>query len=312
MKAFHEVRNYKSDFMVWHNSYRDISFLAHWHREIELIFIRSGSVKIHVTSFTINAKEGDLIVCDSGDIHYSDTRSEGSCLDFVLFDTSIISTHYQYNYFENPHIKKEELAVWGLTSEFTRLLNLLDEELSSRDNFYQDVVESELRGFWFRLLRNMPTQSAQTLMQNRRLSMLSDFQNLLSFMEDHYEDNITLEDAAEMMNFSPSHFSKMFKQLIGINFVKYLNIIRISQSAERLMTTDNKITDISFICGFNNVRTFNRVFKEVTGHTPSEYVSMPESKSYNFTYYRSSADILSLPEELPTTVVKRESSCSAV
>lgn len=43
MKAFHEVRNYRSDFMVWQCAYTNISFLAHWHQEIELVYLRSGS-----------------------------------------------------------------------------------------------------------------------------------------------------------------------------------------------------------------------------------------------------------------------------
>ncbi len=43
MKAFHEVRSYDSDFMVWHSNYENIGFLAHWHKEIELIYVRSGS-----------------------------------------------------------------------------------------------------------------------------------------------------------------------------------------------------------------------------------------------------------------------------
>jgi mannose-6-phosphate isomerase-like protein (cupin superfamily) len=78
MKAFHEVRNYASDFMVWHEHYDNISFVAHWHREIELIYVRSGSAEIHVTDTTLSAKQGDLVVCDSGDIHYCDTHSEDS------------------------------------------------------------------------------------------------------------------------------------------------------------------------------------------------------------------------------------------
>ncbi len=304
MKAFHEVRNYQSDFMVWHNKYDDICFRAHWHKEIELIYVRQGSVSIHVTNFTISANAGDLIVCDSGDIHYCNARSDSSCLDFVLFDTGIISSHYHYHYFSNPHIKKEVLEGCGLTEEWHHMLSVLDEELSHRDRFYQDIVTASIRGFWFRLLRHLPTHTQKTIMLNRRLSVLSDFQSLLSFLEEHYSDAITIEDAAEMMNFSTSHFSKVFKLLIGTNFVKYLNTIRISQAVDLLITTDNKITDISFMCGFNNVRTFNRVFKEITNHTPSEYLLLPENNSHNFTYYRSSSDIFSVPEELPPTVIK--------
>ena len=39
MKAFHEVRNYDSDYMVWHSRYENVGFLAHWHKEIELIYV---------------------------------------------------------------------------------------------------------------------------------------------------------------------------------------------------------------------------------------------------------------------------------
>ncbi len=304
MKAFHEIRNYKSDFMVWHNKYHDICFRAHWHKEIELIYVRQGSVSLHVTNFTISANAGDLIVCDSGDIHYCNARSDKSCLDFVLFDTGIINSHYHYHYFSNPHIKKEVLDAWDLAEEWHHLLYLLDEELSHRDRFYQDIVTASIRGFWYQLLRNLPTHTQKSIMMNRRLSVLSDFQSLLSFLEEHYSDTITIEDAAEMMNFSTSHFSKVFKMLIGTNFVKYLNAIRISQAVDLLMTTDKKITDISYMCGFNNVRTFNRVFKEITNKTPTDYLLLPENSSTNFTYYRSSSDIISLPEELPTTVIK--------
>lgn len=303
MKAFHEVRNYRSDFMVWHNSYRDISFMAHWHREIELIYVRSGTVTVHVTDTVIHASAGDLIICDSGDIHYSDERSAGSCLDFVLFDTAIVDSHYHYCFFSNPHITKKDLEDWNLSESWFRLLDLLDYELNKREPYYRDVVTASICQFWYLMLRRLPTNTTKTIMQNRRVSVLSDLQGLLSFLEDHYSESITLEDAAEIMSFSPSHFSKIFKQFTGINFVKYLNIIRISKAATLLVTTDHTITDIAFMCGFNNVRSFNRMFKEITNYTPSEYVLIPENKFRNFTYYRSDDDIFSLPEELPTTVV---------
>ncbi len=57
MKAFHEIRSYDSDFMVWHSSYQNISFLAHWHKEIELIYVRSGSCRLNITDRTFTAQD---------------------------------------------------------------------------------------------------------------------------------------------------------------------------------------------------------------------------------------------------------------
>lgn len=302
MKAFHEVRNYIADFMVWHECYSNINFVAHWHREIEFIYVREGTAEIHVTDYTYSASKGDLIICDSGDIHFCNTHSDNSILDFLIFDTSMISSHYKYSYFANQHFSSKSLDASGLSTVWNELLNVLDYELGKRELYYQDIVKASLRNFWFHLLRTYPEQSNRSIKQNRRSRMLSDFQQVLTFLEEHYEDNITLEDASEMMGFSSSHFSRMFKQLTGTGFVHYLNIIRISKAAEMLKDSDKKITEISFLCGFSSVRSFNRVFLEITGYTPSEYVKQPESKSYDFTYYRSSADLFTIPEKNPTII----------
>ena len=111
-----------------------------------------------------------------------------------------------------------------------------------------------------------------------------DFQRFLSYMEEHYNENISLEYASEQMNFSPSHFSRVFKKLTGVGFVTYLNMIRVEHAAEQLRSTTNKITDIGLACGFNNTRTFNRVFKEITGYTPTEFSRDAELDVYNQGY----------------------------
>lgn len=302
MKAFHEVRNYESDFMVWHGCYSNINFIAHWHRELELIYVRKGTAEIHVTDNTLHAQEGDLIVCDSGDIHYCNAHSDNSCLDFLLFDTGIISGHYHYKSFANPLFDKNSLSSAGLTEDFLKLLKDLDTELSEKSSYYQEIVKARVQDFWYRLLRSYPKRMESSVMQNRRKQMLVNFQTLLTYLEDHYDDNITLEDAAEIMGFSPSHFSRLFKQLTGTGFVRYLNLIRISQAAQLLTESDRKITDIAFLCGFSNVRTFNRAFLEITGYTPSAYIRQPESKSYNFTYYRSSDHLFTQPADNPTII----------
>ena len=58
MKAFHEVRNYRSDFMVWQCAYTNISFLAHWHQEIELVYLRSGSARFCINEHNFTARAG--------------------------------------------------------------------------------------------------------------------------------------------------------------------------------------------------------------------------------------------------------------
>ena len=99
MKAFHEVRSYDSDFMVWHGFYENISFLAHWHQEIELIYLRSGSARLSINDYNFTAHAGDLVVVDSGDFHYSDSSELKNSLDFLVFDPGIISSLYHPAHF---------------------------------------------------------------------------------------------------------------------------------------------------------------------------------------------------------------------
>ena len=268
MKAFHEVRNYDSDYMVWHSRYDNIGFLAHWHKEIELIYVRSGSCLLSVTDQTFLARAGDLAVCESGMIHYSDSHGMDNSLDFIIFDTSILGPIFQNPGFVHPLVTKEELETHGLSDRLTNLIDTVSRELEQKKPFYQEVVTSSIQTFWALLKRCHPRTDAEQLPDDRRSRMLGDLQDLLSYIDEHYADNITLEYAASRMNFSNSHFSRTFKKLMGIHFVTYLNLVRVEQAASQLRNTGKKITDVALSCGFNNIRTFNRVFKDITGYKP--------------------------------------------
>lgn len=285
MRAFHEVRTYASDFMVWSSSYENISFLSHWHKEIEFIYIRSGEAQISVTDHSFIASAGDLVICDSGEIHYSDSFNMKNVLEFIIFDTSIVSNMYESSCFSYPLVKKEELKQYGLFEKVDKLFADVSIELAKKEKYYQNIVKAKLREVWFLLKRHVPGENAKKPSQNRRVAQLNDFQALLSYMEEHYADNITLSFAAEKIGFSESHFSKMFKKMTGINFVVYLNMVRVEQAAAMLKSTSGKITEIALSCGFTNVRTFNRVFKEITGHTPSEFAALTDVEAYNLASY---------------------------
>lgn len=185
----------------------------------------------------------------------------------------------------HPLITKAELGTFGLSGQLTDLIDTVSRELEQKKPFYQEVVSSSIQAFWALLKRCHPRTDAEQLPDDRRSRMLGDLQDLLSYMDEHYADNITLEFAASRMNFSNSHFSKTFKKLMGINFVTYLNLVRVERAASQLRNTGKKITDVALSCGFNNIRTFNRVFKEITGYTPSEFLLVADPDVYKRTYY---------------------------
>lgn len=304
MRAFHEVRTYPHDFKVWAASYEDISFLSHWHNEIELIYVRNGQADICVTDHSFLAKAGDLIICDSGDIHYSNSQEMENVLEFIIFDSGIITNMYESPCFISPFVKREDLIRLGLFEKVDKLFENVSKELQMREKYYQDVVMAQLREIWYLLKRYIPRGNVNKPSLSRRMEQLNDFQQLLSYMENNFADDISLTVAAEMIGFSESHFSKTFKKMTGINFVTYLNMVRVENAAEKLKNTSDKITDIALSCGFDNVRTFNRVFKDVTGSTPSAFAKGSDMEAYDLALYTRKTSQKQFVKEESKTVIK--------
>ena len=284
MKAFHEVRNYNSDLMVWYSSYENISFVAHWQKEVELVYVRSGEASFHVADHSFTAHAGDLVICESGQIHYSDSYDNKNLLDFLIFDTNLISSRFKNPHFKYPLITAQELESFHLTLPLQRLLTMVPEELDKKQPYYKDIVSAAIKEFWFLLKRNLPREE-KAKDDSRRNRMLEEFQELLDYIDSHHAEDLTLEHAADMMHFSPSHFSKTFKKMIGMNYVTYVNMVRIEHAIGMLGTNQHRMIDIALECGFSNIRSFNRVFKEITGYTPTEFSTQIDPDVYKTTYY---------------------------
>lgn len=94
---------------------------------------------------------------------------------------------------------------------------------------------------------------------------------MYSFIEGHYREDISMQDAAAALRYSDAYFCKLFKQCFKVNFSTYLNEFRV-QKAQQLMTDARlNLKDISAACGYSDANYFTKVFKRITGKTPSEY-----------------------------------------
>lgn len=92
---------------------------------------------------------------------------------------------------------------------------------------------------------------------------------VLDYLEAQCFRPITLEEAARQAHMSVYHFSRTFKSTTGMSLTAYLNSIRIDKAEELIRTTELTMLDIALECGFTNVRTFNRAFRQFRGRAPS-------------------------------------------
>ena len=97
------------------------------------------------------------------------------------------------------------------------------------------------------------------------------------YVAEHYYENLMLADVAEKVGVSAGYLSTLFQKQLEKGFVDYLNEIRIDHACTYLQQKYLKTYEIAYKVGFNDEKYFSKVFKKVTGQSPSEYRKSSQS-----------------------------------
>ena len=93
---------------------------------------------------------------------------------------------------------------------------------------------------------------------------------LLTYIEAHYNEDIGLNELADMVKMNTAYLSVLFKSEVGMSYVKFLTSLRIDK-AKNLLKKGYKVYKVSEMVGYNNYRYFTDIFKKYTGETPKNY-----------------------------------------
>lgn len=97
------------------------------------------------------------------------------------------------------------------------------------------------------------------------------FKNLINFIMQNFDKDITLADVAEYSHMGVTAFCNFFREQFRCTFVEYLTSVRIGHACKLLSESDRNVVEIAFESGFNNLANFNRQFKKLKNMTPSDY-----------------------------------------
>lgn len=170
-----------------------------------------------------------------------------------------------------PELIKEYTArfassVYGVAKEYINYA----EPILLYHNLINDLIESktkpELITNYEKVVRTILIEPEQ-LMDVDNMTVLK----VINYIRDHYSENITLSDAAGLVGVTPEYLSKLFNQIIHINFVVFLRDFRISVAKRMILSGKYQIKEVADHVGFNDAKYFNKVFKSVCGVSPSEY-----------------------------------------
>lgn len=283
MLANFEKRENPDKSSVWAGSYQNLHNLPHWHLECELIYVQAGEVTVSHNNTAYHLQKEDCIFINSGEIHYI-KGSEDSITDILMFDTALLGNispkHFQLLY---PRLRHHYPVM--------EYFHAIRDELKKKKEFYDVKVSCLMTDFIIDIFRHEPLCEQKQLKDS---SSIENYKNLLSEIEEKCS-YITFEDACDFMGLSKPYFSRFFKNLSGMTFSQYLNIIRLEKAIQLLNhNTENlSITQIASSCGFDTIRHFNRVFKDFTGLSPRQ---LPEN------YVLSSHSIRSMKKNFNPTL----------
>ena len=100
-------------------------------------------------------------------------------------------------------------------------------------------------------------------------------QDVIHYIESHYQDKITLEMIADHVNFSENYLCRVFKEQIGTSLITYINNVRMNKAAELITQGSTYMKEVSALVGISDQFYFNRLFKKHFGISPSEYKPRP-------------------------------------
>lgn len=169
----------------------------------------------------------------------------------------------------NIRLKVLEYIIWAeriafeagaINYGFSYRRDYLDRAMECRDyeelrKWFQDKMVSICR-----LIRDQKEDNSDSVVKRA-----------MSYIDENYSRDISLDEVSREVNISPYYFSKIFKEESGENFIEYLTRIRIEKAREMLEHSNASIKEVSVRCGYADPNYFSRIFKKQMDMTPREY-----------------------------------------
>lgn len=223
----------------------------HSHDFFEFFYFLDGRGQIRTPDKTLHVSHYDMIVFPPGVSHeeFSDTIQP----EELIFICASIPTTQSYQ----ASFQMRDLE-GNLQWLFTQVLS----EFRSKRSFSQEVIQRYLESILYLIKRYYKSYEPRPL---------DSFEFCLRYIHDHFQESLTLDHLASLCYMSQSYLSRVFKKQIAMSPMKYLSLVRIEKSKEFLHREKLSVRSAAFRVGFEDYHYFCRVFKKITGITPSEY-----------------------------------------
>lgn len=222
--------------------------------------LTTADISTHEHSFSIsNAKETSFI-------SFFISGNSVACID-------IIHDLMAYNYKNEVRLfyfQKLAFHIVNLCLKSFNNLNLDIPKSISIDSIYYRINECYTMEDFYGIYNDIINSFVGSIQKTKQSSSyIEDY--IIEYIENHYMEDVYLDLLSDKLKISSSYLSQYFKSKTGMNFINYLNKIRIGKAQHLLLNTNKKIMDVANSVGFTNENSFSRTFKKYTNTTPKEF-----------------------------------------
>ena len=241
--------------------------LSKTHQDPELLFLLDGEARIEVCGVEMAFHTEDFIIINSREAH-AVTMTKAGLIGQLVMDYRLLNKYtdmYENEFKCNSLVDKDENA-----KKLQRLLKQVFSDYYKQDGMEQILLNATFYELLYHLCMHFMVKK-----QNIERKLCSEdkerFNRIMDYIQNNYNQTITLTDLAEQTYFTTAYLSKYLKKKLGKNFMEYLTGLRLTHALHDMEFTEKTFMKIALDNGFPNTVAFNKAFKKKYEATPSEY-----------------------------------------
>lgn len=254
---------------------------AHFHNCMEIGYCYEGSGIGLIEDKKVTYKQGDICVIAPGTIHMFDAQeSVTSKWEWIMTDTKAALKDTKYEnlgrdkrfLMDNPSAGNifPESEYPSLMRKVKMLLQLFHEE---------KVRTNTIKGLLLSFLADYAGCLEEVFESTRQQSKTNKIKSVLLYIQEHYNEKLTICTLAEICGLSEEQFRRVFKQITHTTPLEYLNQYRIKTACKLLLSSQMSVSEVAKKTGFVTASTFNRQFTAVKGISPLKWRQMAVEKT---------------------------------
>ena len=247
--------------------------MNHCHQEMEIILQKKGNLEVTAAGESVVLEPGEICIIPPFRNHSIGMGSEDCERLALLLNLKLMGNGIDEGG-EGLWIREEiqDRQMFSLFWEeetkekFREIVEKIYEEYIHKEYAWPLALKTYANELLLLAVRNIPK-----VQREKRREQISRLQNILEYIALHYCENITLGECAKFAGFNPAYFSRYFSKCMGVTFQEYIKKLRIERAKWLLMTGSTGVTEICYQSGFRDVKTFNKLFKQDCGMSPSGF-----------------------------------------